>query len=218
MSSVSVQRVIDEINNIVQNSTYDTRIMDYMNDCLMDIVYSETPNILLPDLHASETLTTDTTGFVELPADYCKNLYSIQSANQPYHRIIICQSYKDFLENYKPMNMAGSIEAVVVHGSRLYYQQVPSMVDALTIYYYREPDPLVMGGSVTILPRNLAVPLLANYVAQRILTLIAKRDQSVVPMISVCADGHNSALLALMRQMRNVPVRQNYVKPVSRYF
>lgn len=98
----------------------------------------------LPELYSSGTVATDTVAYKSLPATYQRNIFLI--ADNGGDRIAPPKggdyySFMLFLNSIqeKDLTETGSIYAVCVRGTNLYYQGIPSSSENLTVHFYRKP-------------------------------------------------------------------------------
>jgi hypothetical protein len=158
---VTASQLIAEVQRIVQDSTaYPADVvLSFLNLALNDVSAWDNinpelglvGNVLLPALETNDEVTTDvaTTDpvhdanpFVDLPADYQKNLYQVTFVDQT----LITKIWPDmrsFLEEWNgDLTHSGPVEDVVIVGSKLYYQPIPETATDLTLWYYAKPTPL----------------------------------------------------------------------------
>jgi len=167
------------VSNIVQDSSFDNTDIDgYLNRGVSEIAGGLqstlgsfiTPS--LPELFSISTVTTDTSlASVSMPATYHRNLQFV--SNSSGQEIEIYNSMIEFAEDYPLMDGSGSVKSVVVQGNTLYYQDIPTVAETLTLHFYRLPvDMSASDGTPDGIPLHLQVPLLVNYAGWQIFQLI----------------------------------------------
>jgi len=125
----------------------------------------------LPDLFAMGTVSTSTTlPYVSLPADYQRKVTLVYDGTNfkieppsggDYY------SFALFMRNASRMDLgeAGSVYAVAVKGSKLYYQGIPAASATLGVHYYRKPVNMEADADVPDgIPDHLAERLIKYYV------------------------------------------------------
>jgi hypothetical protein len=174
----TLREIVDAIEEIVQDDSYNliTRINDAMNDISNGIIMPDKSiSPPLPDLFMYGTVNTSITlPYVPLPADYQRGLFKVyDSANE---RIAPptggnYNSFALFLKQASNLSLleVGSIYAVCVKGTKLYYQGIPTVSTTLGLHYYRKPAVMALDGDVPDgLPLSLAKRLLVHYVCKEI--------------------------------------------------
>lgn len=129
----------------------------------------------LPDLYSMSTVETSTSNpYVSLPATYQRNVAMVvdSSGNQihgPHGGDLY--SFALFLKRAanKNLTQAGSVSTVVVQGTNLYYQGIPSAAKTLTVHFYRKPVDLTANSDEPDgLPSQLSERLIIHYVCKEI--------------------------------------------------
>ena len=177
MATLSTLRSL--VSNIIQDDSFDNTDIDgYLNRGVSEIsggLQSTLGSFItppLPNLFSIGTVTTATTlAYVSMPATYQRNLQFV--SNSSGQEIEIYNSMIEFAEDYPLMDGSGSVKAVVVQGNTLYYQDIPTVAEILTLHFYRLPvDMSVATGTPDGIPLHMQIPLLTNYVAWKIFELI----------------------------------------------
>jgi hypothetical protein len=160
----------DDVLEVVQDPSYTyADVLQYFNDCLMDLA----GEFLLPDLDTWVDIATDpNVDHVRLPVRFMKNLRYAHSTTQ--NREIrryggLSQLYRLFSQ----LDLTGRVLGVCAQGADLYYQRIPSSAETIRINFYRFPDRMESRfDKATCLPDHLVKPLLLNYAAMEIFSLI----------------------------------------------
>ena len=170
------EQLIKEIISKAGDSSYANEYLaDLLNDGLRDVAAFSDPingfEIFLSKLETSAVLTTSTSlNYVDLPANYHKNLYRVDSAAEN-NDILIFPNFKA-LKGYFDLSEwgdSGQVEAVTVAAGKLYYNKIPSTADSLTIHYYKQITLLTKETDIPFeLPEHLHRELLVNYVCKEL--------------------------------------------------
>lgn len=142
------------IQGVVQDSYYTGPILTPM---INDLISRVAAGVRMPDGATSPplpelleigTVSTESTAYLTMPADYQRHLFYV--ADSVGDRIIPPKggdyyAFTLFLNQaqQKDLTEAGDVYRVCVRGRRLYYQGIPSAAKDLTIYYYRKPTAMV---------------------------------------------------------------------------
>lgn len=141
MNFIDLQRACA---SVIDDPGYATTLGDAINAAVMSISggirmpdRSLTPP--LPDLYAIDWVDTDPEDpFVDLPEDYQREVVLVFSETQQ-REVYLAKSHIQFIRRYPSLSQVGSVEAVSVKGSKLYYQGIPADTQPLVIHYYRKP-------------------------------------------------------------------------------
>jgi hypothetical protein len=179
------QQLATEILRKVDDPSYEDSVNDFLNNGLQDVAGYNDPatgfEILLPALETSAQVTTDadtTKNYVNMPADFHKNLYHVDApcVFLPISIFPNFQDLKDYYTNYfDPLEWrkVGPLESVAVSNGKLYYNKIPYTPLTLTLYYYKKITLMTKENDSPIeLPEHLHRDLLVNYVCKEIYTEI----------------------------------------------
>ena len=174
---MKLSELVTEITDVVQDPTFtETIIKALINDAVLKIAtgdmisgkYELTPP--LPDLYQTDDVVTDTSGSVSLPVDFNRNVVMVVNSNND--EIPIENSFSKFRRKYVK-EAAGSVFRCAVNGSTLYYRDIPSAAETLTVHYYRNPETLVTDGSTpSEIPAVLHRKLIVGYVCKELFNKI----------------------------------------------
>jgi len=174
-STHTFKSLIDRANIIVNDTNLFTSLGDFINQgvyeiaggmsSLLDGIDNPLPNSLtppLPDLFTITTVSTGVNAYVNMPANFHRDLQFVSSSTGS--EIDIADSFIEFTETYPLLNKSGKVSEVIEHGNRLYYQGIPTTSESLTIHYYRKPVTMVADGDFPDgIPEHLQVSLLVNF-------------------------------------------------------
>jgi hypothetical protein len=179
MSTLS--EIVAAIDDILQDPAYtEAKIVSRINASLQTVAAGvRMPNgevsPPLPDLYAWGTVSTSTTlPYVSLPANYQRKVFRLfDSSNNIFStpRGGDFYSFARFMQGVSNFNLAetGSIYAVAIKGSRLYYQGIPTASTSIGLHYFRKPATLALDGDVPEgIPEHLAQDLLKHAVIKEI--------------------------------------------------
>lgn len=169
--------LVSAIDEIIDDAKYTEQIIvKRINSAVMEIAGgirmpdgSTSPP--LPDLYTIGSVSTSTTlPYVSLPADYQRKVSLVSDSTN--YKIEPPQggdyySFALFMKIVSRMDLgeAGSIYAVAVKGTKLYYQGIPAAATALGIHYYRKPVDMDADADVPDgIPDHLAERLIKHYV------------------------------------------------------
>lgn len=129
----------------------------------------------LPDLYTWGTVDTSITlPYVSLPANYQRKAFRIfDSSNNIFSppRGGDYYSFARFMQMVSNLNLAetGSIYAVVIKGTKVFYQGIPTASTTIGLHYFRKPLTLALDGDVPEgIPDHLAQDLLKHAVIKEI--------------------------------------------------
>jgi len=178
----TLAEIITAIEEVLQDSTYtDTILTGKINVAVSRIAAGiRMPNgetsPPLPDLFSYGTVNTSTTlPYVSLPANYQRSVRLVYDSTN--YKIEPPQggdyySFALFMQIINNMSLAeaGSIYAVAVKGTKIYYQGIPAAATPLGVHYYRKPvdmddDTDTPDG----IPDHLALDLIKHYVLKEIM-------------------------------------------------
>ncbi len=167
-----------QVKRIVQDPDYDDELTGFINTAVMETAGKILPDgrrIKLPDLDATDTITTVSVNGDDFPAamptDFHHSLYWVGSAAQCKRigRIEDYENFRTFLRRYPDpaLDATGAIQEVARRGKSFYYQ--PLAVDTLTRNYYRKPVAMVEDTDEPDgIPESLHASLLVNHAAWKI--------------------------------------------------
>jgi hypothetical protein len=173
----TLTQLTNSIENIIQDDSY-TDMTDRINDAVSNIA----AGIRMPDgqvspplndLYESSVVSTSTDAYINLPANYQRNLFYVtDSAGERikpvsgglYDFVLFLNScYK------KDLTETGYITKVCVKGRRLYFQGIPSSPASLTLAYYRRPVRMSEASDEPDgIPDHLQTRLITHYVCKEI--------------------------------------------------
>jgi len=118
----------------------------------------------LPDLFTIDTVETSTSAaYISMPATFQRSLQF--ASNSSGQEIEIYNSMIEFAEDYPLMDGSGSVKAVIEQGGNLYYQDIPTAAETLTLHFFRLPVDMSADDDVPDgIPSHLAKDLLVNSV------------------------------------------------------
>ena len=161
--------------------------------------------VLLPDLETSDTVTTGTGNYLDLPDDFHRELQAVYDDTNK-RKVKIYDSFVEFLRRYPGLGYTGSsVEAVSNRAQRLYYQPIPDTAQDFTVYYYRKPValvevsvPPVVGAQTTPdgIPEHLATDLLVSFAAMDLWRNL-EQDENNQPNVEKYAALFGRALIEL---------------------
>jgi hypothetical protein len=152
----------DEVQLIVQDEAFTDVIVDrYIND-----VYLSTVNeCLVPEMKGMDTVATvlsrayaSMTGVEGGFSGVLSRVYNSSGTG-----ITIKQNLEALIGLRGNLTDAGSVEAVALEGSTLWYYPIPAVAEVLTVIYYRNPELLVSDGDTPdALPEFVHRQILVN--------------------------------------------------------
>lgn len=168
----------NSIESVIQDDSY-VDMTDRINDAVSNIAAGirmpdGQTSYPLNDLYESVVVSTSTDAYINLPANYQRNLFYVTDSLG--ERILPVSgsgyySFTLFLNSCfrKDLTETGCITRVCVKGRRLYYQGIPSSPASLTLAYYRKP---VIMSDVSDepdgIPDHLQTRLIKHYVCKEI--------------------------------------------------
>jgi len=167
------------VSTIIQDDAFTGDMIDsYLNDGVNEIAAgmqstlgdSITPP--LPELFAIDTVDTDTVdAYVPMPATFGRKLQFVAGSNGV--EIDICNSMIEFSESSPLMDRDGAVVEVVEYGGNLYYQGIPTVMDELTVHFYRFPVEMSADSDTPDgIPLSFQKKLLVNFACKEIFGLI----------------------------------------------
>ncbi len=123
---------------------------------------------------AQITLYNQSPRYVPLPSDYMKNLYKCYN-NSISSWIEVFPNHRVLMELFSRPDQSGDIRWVAPQGrTKLYYERLPSQAQALDLYYYRIPTPMVDydQDSPDGIPEEFQHDILVNWVCKEIFSQI----------------------------------------------
>lgn len=166
------------IRDIIQDRSFDTDIPLYLNQGIEQIA-GGMPSALgsfvtapLPDLFSISTVETSIfLPYVAMPTTFQRKLQFI--ADSSGRKIELYDSMIEFAEDYPLMDKVGKVQSAVEKGGNLYYQRIPTEAETLTLHFYRKPVAMSAPDDTPDgIPEYLQIPLLVNYAAWQVYTLI----------------------------------------------
>lgn len=132
----------------------------------------------LPELFQVATIDTSTSlAYVSAPATFQRSLQFV--SNSDGREIEIYNSMIEFAEDYPLMDGSGSVKAVIEQGGNIYYQDIPSAAETLTLHFFRLPvDMSADDDTPDGIPSHLAEDLLVNFACIQIFQIQRTKDRS----------------------------------------
>ena len=158
--------LIRRAQRMIGDKNFDGEMYEWLNKGIRAVITAPAPNIVLPELETSGTVTTDTNNNVSMPSDYLKNPFLCFNSDGEEIEILI--TLQDLLRKYEGnIDSDTTVNDVAVVGSTIYYQGVPSTAETLTIHYTKEPDVIsrYLDTNITLMPDYLQEDILSNYIA-----------------------------------------------------
>lgn len=161
--------IVTKIQSVIQDTEWDDDdILSIVNRGLTSIAaglllpgrYQKTPP--LPALYTTEIVETVLLSpVVELPLTFQRDL--VQVVNSSSENIPIFPSFRAFLRN-NPDLTPGSVRLCSVAGKNLFYRDIPSVAETLTLHFYEKPGEMNENDEPDCIPEFLQLPLLQSYV------------------------------------------------------
>lgn len=171
MAIETAEKINNKVKKIVQDASFDVLdTISYINKALKEI----SGLILLPKLLEVETtvVTVVDTAYASLPDDFQRNLHYCYSSTTN-RKIHIYNDVRLLYRQFSRLDLGGQVVGVAVKGRSLYYQRIPPVAETLRIHYYKYPTTIVTEtDQPDCLPEFLVRPLLVNYAAKEIYSLI----------------------------------------------
>lgn len=171
MSIETASEINDEVETIVQDASFGlSDTISYINKGLKEI----SGLILLPKLLEVETIidTIISQAYASLPDNFQRALHYCYS-NTTNRKIHIYNDVRLLYRQFSRLDLGGQVVGVAVKGQSFYYQRIPLVAETLRIHYYKYPTTIVTeANQPDCLPEFLVRPLLVNYVAKEIYSLI----------------------------------------------
>jgi hypothetical protein len=172
----TLHEIYGAIDKLLQDPDYDEpEIVSLINQALQEIaagVRMPDGGISppLPDLVDYDTVTTTAAAYASLPDDYQRGVFLVLDSSgyriDPprgggyYAFALFMNQIQD-----KRLTEAGSVYRVVVKGSRLYYQGIPTAAATLGVHFFRKPATLYEDEDVPEgIPEHLQLKLLKHWV------------------------------------------------------
>lgn len=154
--------------DIVQDPSFEGKVLPFINECLLS----------LAGKYKLETLDTENdieclenTNHVPLPDDYLHGLYSVRDEEGVIGTPSFYDNFARFNRIHADLTKIGRIFDVARRGVNLYYTNREDKT--LTLRYFSKPTKLVRSKDIpVILPEHLHEPILVNYAASKIFSLI----------------------------------------------
>jgi len=171
---MTVEQLIQEIRDeIEETNVSSTRILRLLNRGCEEAAmgrFNGIPEYSIDSLETSGDLTTSTSlSYIALSGledggnnGYQKNLFHVYSDTRD-SRVEVVGSLDILTSKDHALDGTGTIYWVCISGDYLYYQNIPSTADTLTLRYFSKPDVLDFGGSPSFLPSHLQAPILVSY-------------------------------------------------------
>jgi len=186
----TLAEMVSLVQGIIQDGSFTTTtIKSYINRGLKKIAggtaLPDNPNVLtlpLPELFTIGTVSTVAdTAYLSMPAGYQRDL--VFCANSLGTQVRLLNSFLQFASRYPLLDNTGSyVEIAAQKGNRLYYQPIPTTVEALTVHYYAAPTTLALDTDTpSCLPDHLHEDLLVNYALMELNKLVEDGQDGGAP-------------------------------------
>lgn len=210
MAIETAEKINNEVKKIVQDASFDVLdTISYINKALKEI----SGLILLPKLLEVETtvVTVVDTAYASLPDNFQRNLHYCYS-NTTNRKIRIYNDVRLLYRQFSRLDLGGQVVGVAVKGRSLYYQRIPASVETLRIHYYKYPTVITdETDQPDCLPEFLVRPLLVNYVAKEIFSLIYEGDIDGQKITAMYEGKYVEAMAELNRYVGPEPREPQYV-------
>ncbi|MCK4826924.1 hypothetical protein KA005_64920 [bacterium] len=167
------------IHSVVQDDSYIDGYADRINDAVNNIaggirMPDGTTSPPLPELMASDTISTTTDAYADLPTNYQRGLFYVvdssgdrllppDGGNYYSFMLFLNHCYK------RDLTETGSVTKVCVRGKKFYYQGIPTDSEDLLAMYYRAPVAMASTDDEPDgIPGHLQTRLLKHYVCKEI--------------------------------------------------
>ena len=169
--------IVNEILRVIDDDRYtETAVKPLVNEAILSIasgrMYSGrlTLSPPLPNLYTSSTvLTVVGADSLTLPADFNRDV--IQVLNSGFDTIPI-MSLRKFLRLYTEQ-VAGAVCKCAIKGNRLFYRDIPTIPETLTVHYYKNPTTLTLAADVPdCIPAQLHRSLIVPYVCWEVFSVL----------------------------------------------
>ena len=207
----TLSSIVSSIQDILQDAAYTNQnIVDRINEAVNSIAAGiRMPDGQisppLPDLYAYGTVSTSITlPYVSLPTDYQRGVKLVYDSsnykiNPPaggnYY------SFALFMRIISKMDLSetGSIYAVAVKGTKIYYQGIPTTSTTIGVHYYRKPTDMALDGDTPDgIPDHLQLRLIKHYV---IMTIFGEQIESSVSEPAIGYKYHEAKFYAAMTDL-----------------
>jgi len=173
-------QVIDRVPDPIKNNTVITAALNLGVNQIAGGVKSVLGNYLtppLPGLFTIDTVDTSTSlAYVSMPSGFQRNLQFV--SNSDGQEIEVYNSMIEFAEDYPLMDGSGSVKAVVEQGGNLYYQDIPTSSEELTLHFYSAPTDMSDDADEPDgIPSHLAEDLLVNFACIRFFQIQRTKDR-----------------------------------------
>jgi len=172
---MNVDGLITEIQSIVDNgaSFSDAQILAYLNKANIKIAN----RLYLPWLeNGTDTVTTDTTTNITMPADFHRNLF--MATTEDGGQLTVASGLRALADMVGTIQSDenGSVSVVCVSAGRLCYQDVPETATDITLFYYRRPAVLAIGDDLEW-DNDDFDSVLVNYAAWKMFELLEQGEE-----------------------------------------
>lgn len=136
-----LSEIREEVSVIMQDDFFTDEMIDsYINDAYL----SSVAQCLVPELKGVDSVLTVTsqayTSLTGVSGGFSGVLSRVYNANN--QQISILPNIEALISLKGNLTDAGSVEAVALEGSTLWYYPIPETAETLTIIYYKNPDKL----------------------------------------------------------------------------
>lgn len=139
------------------------------SDTLVDGSYTDIDT--LEKTTSTDTVYVETLSYVNTPTNFHRELSFASASNGA--EIDIANSFISFVESSPLLNKSGTVYEIIEQGNKIYYQNIPSTSETLTIHYYRKPTEMSLDTDEPDgIPKHLQKELLINHACWKIFELI----------------------------------------------
>jgi len=167
----TLAQLVDRVEEVIQR-TYNGSVEAKINEGL-DICASE---VLLPALESEGTVTTNSTGIVDIPEDwsYDRGLYMCTFGEGSIVKVVDSVSLLEKEHpGFRTELKAGDVKTCTVRAGQLIYYPIPAEATILTCGFYEKHTELSGLTDVPdILPKHLHYKLLCSFAAKEIFDII----------------------------------------------
>ncbi len=169
--------IVKEILRVVDDDRYtETAIKSLVNEAVLSIasgrMYSFRLTISppLPRLYTTDTvLTVAGDDSLTLPADFNRDVVQVLNSDS---EIIPIPSLRKFLRLY-PEQVAGAVFRCAIKGNKLFYRDIPTVAETLTVHYYKNPATLTLDDDIPdCIPVQLHRSLIVPYVCREVFNVL----------------------------------------------
>lgn len=166
------------VSLILQDTSLEPEIIPILNNGVQEIAGGMQSTLgswitpPLPELFTIDTITTITdAAYVSMPDTFQRDLQFASKSNGA--ELEIANSFIEFAESAPLLDRSGAVYVVAEQGGNIYYQNIPSEVETITVHFYRLPVNMVTNTDEPDgIPTHLQRGLLVNYAAWKLFEMI----------------------------------------------